>query len=85
MKNKTSFRVLQGGRSWQPFDEGKNGYKDFRQAHIYYFSDNCIVFARNCEFASLTQYNMQYVPCNSSLLAQETLFLTKKNTFFGKR
>ena len=28
---------------------------------------------------------MQYIPCNSALLAQETLFLTQKGTFFAKR
>ena len=27
---------------------------------------------------------MQYVPCNSALLAQEMLFLTQKGTFFAK-
>ena len=27
---------------------------------------------------------MQYIPCNSALLAQETLFLTKKGTFLPK-
>ena len=37
----------QGGRSWQPFVEGKNGPENFRQARIYYFCDRCIVFARN--------------------------------------
>ena len=26
---------------------------------------------------------MQYIPCNSALLAQETLFLTQKGTFFA--
>ena len=25
---------------------------------------------------------MQYAPCNSALLTQETLFLTQKGTFF---
>ena len=34
----------------------------------------CVVFARNCKFASLTQYDMQYIPCNSALLSQEILF-----------
>ena len=28
---------------------------------------------------------MQYIPCNSALLAQGTLFLTQKGTFFAKR
>ena len=27
---------------------------------------------------------MQYIPCNSALLAQETLFLTQKGTFLPK-
>ena len=28
---------------------------------------------------------MQHIPCNSALLAQETLFLTQKGTFFAQR
>ena len=39
--------VNQGGRSWQPFCEDKNGHKNFRQARISYFR---AVFARNCKF-----------------------------------
>ena len=27
---------------------------------------------------------MQYIPCNTALLAQETLFLTQKDTFLPK-
>ena len=27
---------------------------------------------------------MQFTPCNSALLAQETLFLTQKGTFLSK-
>ena len=56
-----SLDSLQGGRSWQPFGEGKNGRKKICQARIYYFCDKCVVFARNCKFAKLIQYNMQYV------------------------
>ena len=66
----------QGGRSWQHFGKGKNDHKNFCQARVYYFRDKCVVFARNCKFANLTQYDMQYMPCNSAFLAQETLFLT---------
>ena len=51
----------QGGRSWQPFGEGKNGHENFRQAHIYYFRDKCVTFARICKFAHSNQYNMQYI------------------------
>ena len=64
----------QGGRTWQPYVGGKDGHENFRLARIYNFRDKCVVFARNCKFASLTQYNMQDIPCNSALLAQETMF-----------
>ena len=43
------------------------------------------IFTIFTTIANFTQYNMQYVPCNSSLLAQETLFLTKKNHFFWQK
>ena len=44
----------QGGRSWQPFGEGKNGHKNFRQARIFFFFCNkCVVFACNCKFNSV--------------------------------
>ena len=49
------------------------------------FCVKCVVFARNRKFAKLTQWNMQYISCNSALLAQETLFLTQKGTFFAQR
>ena len=42
-------------------------------------------FCAYCKFANLIQYNMQYIPCNSALLAQETLLLTQKGTFFVQR
>ena len=38
---------LQGGRSWQPFGEGKNARISFRQARICYFRDKGVVFERN--------------------------------------
>ena len=41
-------------------------------------------FSRNCKFENLSQYNLQYIPCNSALLSQETLFLTQKGTFLPK-
>jgi len=74
----------QGGRTWQPFVGSKNGNENFCQARIYNFRVKCVVFARNRKFAKLTQWNMQYIPCNSALLAQETLFLTQKGTFLPK-
>ena len=57
----------------------------FRLVRICYFRNKCVVFARNSKFANLTQWNMQYIPCNSALLAQKTLFLTQKGTFFAQR
>ena len=63
----------------------KNCNENFRQARIYNFRVKCVVFARNRKFAKLTQLNMQYIPCNSALLAQETLFLTQKGTFLAQR
>ena len=74
----------QGGRTWQAFGGGKNGHETFRQARIYSFRDKCVVFARNLKFSNLTQSNMQYIPCNSALLAQEALFLPKKALFMAK-
>ena len=49
------------------------------------FASNASFFVRNRKFAKLTLCNMQYIPCNSALLAQETLFLTQKGTFFAQR
>ena len=67
----------QGGRSWQPFGKGKNGHKKFSSGVSCncYFCDKCVVFARNCKFANLIQYDMQYIRFNNALLAQETLSL----------
>ena len=60
------------------------GHKIFRLAHIRYLCDKCIVFARNCKVANLIQYNMQYIPCNNDLLAQESLLLTQKSSVSKK-
>ena len=76
----------QGGKSWQPFGEGKIAHKNFRLARICYFCDKYVSFARNCKFANNSiQYNMQYTPCYSGFLAQgicSALFCPKfpKNT-----
>ena len=58
--------------------------QNFHHAHICYFRDKFVVFARNCKFANLIQHNMQYIPCNSELPAQETLFFTRKTLFLPK-
>ena len=64
--------------------KSKNSHENFNQARIYNSRDKCVVFAHNRKFAKSTQWNMQYIPCNSALLAQETLFLTQKGTFLPK-
>ena len=58
-----------GGRGWQPFDECKNGY--FRKARKCYF---CVALfcSHNHKFANSIQY-LYNIPCNSALLAQETM------------
>ena len=76
---------IQGGRTWQPFVGSKNGNENFRQSRIYNLCVKCVVFARNRKFAKLTKWNMQYIPCNIALLAQGTLFLTQKGTYFAQR
>ena len=43
--------------------------------------EKCVVFARNCKFDNLIQYNMQYISCGNALLAQETLLLSQKTLF----
>ena len=75
----------QGGRTWQPFVGGKNGHENFRQTHIYNLRKKCVVFARNCKFAYLTQCNMQYISYISALFCPKgTVIDTQKNTFFPK-
>ena len=75
MKNLLQLR--QGGRSWHSFGEEEYGHTSLRQHRICYFRDKCF-FARNCKFASLLEYNMQYNPCNSELLKNTVFFPPKK-------
>ena len=49
------YLTIQGGRNWQPFVGSKNGNKNFQQTRTYNFCVKCVVFARNCKFAKLTQ------------------------------
>ena len=69
-----SVRIAQGSRSWEPFGEGKNGHRNFRQVRIYYFRDKCVVLAHNCKFANQNQYNVKYISCSSALLARKHCF-----------
>ena len=69
---------------WQPFGEGKNAHKNFRQAHICYSRDKCVFFVRYCNFANLIQYNMHvYHVMNNNALAQKNCCCPKKNTFLS--
>ena len=48
------------------------------------------IFATNASFLRIIanlqiHYEMQFLPCNSALLAQDTLFLTQKGTFFCQK
>ena len=65
-----------GGQSRDIFRGGPD-----KKITLYYFATNVLFLARNCNFASFTQYNLQYIPCNSALLAQEKLFMSQKSTF----
>ena len=76
--------LLTGWQNLAAFRRGQNGHENFRQTRTYNFRDKCVVFVGNRKFANLTQLNMQYIPCNSALLAQETLFLTQKPLYSPK-
>ena len=76
--------LLTGWQNLAAFRRGQNGHENFRQTRTYNFRDKCVVFVGNRKFANLTQLNMQYIPCNSALLAQEPLFLPKKTLFMPK-
>ena len=52
------------------------------KTRIYSFRNKCVVFARNCKFAKLTKYNMQYLPWNNAFLAH--YFWPKKVLFMPK-
>ena len=64
---------LAGWQNLAAFVGSKNGNENFCQVRIYNVRVKCLVFARNRKFAKLTQWNMQYIPCKSALLAPETL------------
>ena len=54
---------------------------DFEQGgRSCYLCDKCVVFAHNCKFVKSNECNMQYIPFDSALFAQETRFITQKST-----
>ena len=63
---------------WQ--GNAKKATKFSLGSYWLFFHDKCVGFGRHGRFA-LIQYNMQFILCNSALLAHETLFLTKKHYF----
>ena len=60
----------QGGRSWQPFCECKNGHKLFVRRIFAIFATN--FFSRNCKFENLIQKNIYHLIVH---------FLPKKHCF----
>ena len=66
---------VQGGRSWQPFGERRNGHTNFCHAHICYFHDKCVVLhmIANLHICKLVQYKMQYIPCSIFLLSLDVV------------
>ena len=69
---------------WQNLSAFRRGQKWSRK----FSSSAYLQFSRQMHrFSNLTQYNMQYIPCNSALLAQGprcTVF-TQKGTFYAQR
>ena len=59
--------------------EGENCHKNFCQAGIYFFR---VVFACNCKFSNLTQYNMQDKPCNDAFLTLRNIAFDPERHFF---
>ena len=59
-KNSIKHLLRPGWQKLAAFRREQKWPQNFRQARICYFHDKCVVFARNCKFAHLIQYNMQY-------------------------
>ena len=55
-------------------------YKDLHQSWLENHSSKRSSLKTTKHDLNLIQYDMQYIPCNGALLAQETLFLTQKGT-----
>ena len=51
---------------------------------VFYFRNKCVVFARNCKFAHLTQCNMQYIPYISALFCPNNTVFDQKSPFLPK-
>ena len=56
----------------------KTGYTNFRQVRNCYSRDKCVVFARNCKFAHLTQDTYHVIV---HFLPKNTVFDPKKHFF----
>ena len=62
------------------FQRGQTCPQRLSSGAFLLFSRQMRHFARNCKFANLIQYDMQYIPCNNALLVQETLLLSQRST-----
>ena len=77
-----------GWQNFAAFRREQKWHENFRQARIYNFRVKCVVFARNRKFAKLTQWYMQYIPCNHVIvhfLPKKHCFWPKKGTVFAQR
>ena len=74
--------AVQGGSSWQPFGEGKNGHhKNFRQARIYYFREVpsflrlfAILQIQLSIICNVYHVNLHFLPKNTIFDPKKTLF-----------
>ena len=66
-----------GWQNLAAFRQTQKWPQNFCKARICYFCDKFVFFARDCKLANLNHHNTQRIPCNSTLIAQETLFLPK--------
>ena len=66
---------VQGGRSWQPFGERRNGHTNFCHAQFAIFTTNAssLHMIANLHICKLVQYKMQYIPCSIFLLSLDVV------------
>ena len=74
----------QGGRSWQPFGEGKNSHTNFRQARIYYFASNAPFLRVIANFLILLRISCNVYHVIVHLLSKNTILDPKKHFFCPK-
>ena len=75
--------AVQGDRSWQPFGEGKNGHKNFRQACIYYFRKEPL-FLRTLAILQIQLSIICIIYHVIVYFLPNTIFDPKENTYLSK-